>query len=343
MHTYLLYILKMIGKKNQYNSKLFTQTYGRNRQKQKNKNNVAPGNKTPNKTTMFYTLYVILSGFSKLINRFQKAPHSDKYAVQNTSSRWKNTGSATMEAICIMPLMLFAFWAFYSMGQIFILENQVYQAAMNTAGYLAEYAYLAEEGGMTDTTGTQLLGIGMANGTFRYYLEDKSRVEQYVADGVNGLWITGTELMDKEGFIRIQIRYRVRIPIPFMSNLSMPVRVQVRQKAYVGYRENGTSAEEERYVYVTEYSRVYHATRSCSHLSLTIIPVSEGILRSSYSELLPCAYCGDASAEAYYITATGDCFHTSSHCTGLKRTVRRIKISEVSGYAPCSRCGTVFE
>lgn len=338
MHTYLLYFWNKMDRKMGTDSRILFQT-NRTR-KQKNKIYVAHGNKTPIKNKMFQLLTILQSGFMLLIGHFQKAPYSSKYAVQSTSrNKWRNTGSAVIEATCLMPLMLFAFWAFYSMGQIYILENQIYQAAMNTAGYLAEYAYLAEEADKAEGMGTQIVGIGVGNVKLRSYLEDTTRIEHYVVGGKNGLWITGPEVLDEEGFICIHIRYRVRIPVPLLSNLSMPVCVQVRQKAYTGYQEDKENSEDERYVYIAEYSTVYHTSRSCSHLKITIMPITKAALQMAHEDLLPCAFCGSEPAELYYITETGGCYHTSSQCSGLKRTVRRVKRSEVSGYAPCSRCG----
>lgn len=340
MHTYLLYFRNMIDRKIKTGFREFFQAYERWKQMQKNKISVARGTKTPIKNQRFNFLAVFLLGFTLYIDPIRKAPYSNKYAVQSTFRRkWNHAGSASIEATCIMPLMLFAFWAFYSMGQIYILENQVYQAAMNTAGYLAEYAYLAEEYGKADGLGTQIIGIGTANVKLRSYLEDTSRVEKYVVGGTHGLWITGPEILDEEGFICIQIHYRVCIPVPLLSKLSMPVCVQVRQKAYTGYQEDEKNSDEERYVYIAEYSTVYHTSRSCSHLKLTIVPVTKAALDLSYGNLLPCAFCGSEPTGLYYITETGECYHTSAQCSGLKRTVRRVRLSEVNGYAPCSRCG----
>ena len=83
-------------------------------------------------------------------DRIVKAPPVDQYTVQSTSeerkeTHWKNGGSASLEATMILPLLLFAFWMFYSMGQIFIMENQIYQAVNNTADSMAEIAYLKQE------------------------------------------------------------------------------------------------------------------------------------------------------------------------------------------------------
>lgn len=40
-----------------------------------------------------------------------------------------------------------------------------------------------------------------------------------------------------------------------------------------------------------------------------------------------------------YITNQGDCYHKDLGCSGIKRTVRMIRLSEVGTRRPCSRCG----
>lgn len=294
---------------------------------QKNIINVAHGNMTPNQQIKFFC--IIMDKLVSVIRMCLDAPRKPKYAVQNISNR--NRGSASLEAVCVMPIMVFAFWAFYSMGQIYIAENQIYQAAMNTVDYLAEYAYLAEDIDIPEYV--------MAAGKLREYLPENQRIEQYVTGGRQGVSLMSPVTLDEEGFLCVIVQYQIRIPVPFFHSLSMPVKVQVRQKAYTGYQGNGNVNENEQYVYLAEYSSVYHISRNCSHLKLTIIPVSETVLRTSYFDLEPCAYCGDVKSETYYITETGDCYHSTAQCSGLKRTVRRVKRSEAAGYAPCSRCG----
>ena len=45
--------------------------------------------------------------------------------------------------------------------------------------------------------------------------------------------------------------------------------------------------------------------------------------------------------QTYYITETGDHYHSRLGCSGLKRQIDAIVMSEVQtmGYRPCSRCG----
>ncbi|MBP3505622.1 MAG: pilus assembly protein [Lachnospiraceae bacterium] len=294
------------------------------------KNNVAHQQKTPIKSTTF-SIQKFINSILSLFWNYLKPPRYSKYAVQSISD--SNRGSATIEAVCVIPILLFVFWAFYSMCQIYMLENQVYQAAMNTADYLAEYAYLAED------TELELLGYGAAQIKLRQYLPKPERVEQYVVGGTYGIIITEPVLLDEDGFVKLHVKYWIKIPVPMLGELSMPIQVQVRQKAYTGYQDSDKSDETIRYVYLTENSVVYHTSRSCTHLDLTVIPVTQSALQTTYAHLSSCEYCGNNNTGHYYVTRTGDCYHTSLQCSGLKRTVRRVPFSQVSGYQPCSRCG----
>ena len=346
MHTYLSYVPRIRSGRKEH-SNFFSHIGSVYRKPiSKNKKSVAHDNKTPTKIRMMDAFLLTLM-FHGCHFYLRKAPKCNKYAVQSTSAKGRengNSGSATVEAVCIMPLLIFAFWAFYSIGQLYILENQVYQAAINTAGGLAEYAYLTERNEQlsdpedSEAISLQLLGTGIAETKFRSYLEERRRIERYVINGIGGFQFADVQIPDTEGFICFQIQYRVRIPVPFLANLTMPLSVQIRQKAFTGYR-NGDGQEQEVYVYVAEYSTVYHVSRNCTHLRLTIIPVTEAVLKTGYSNLSPCELCGSEKANLYFVTETGDRYHTSDRCTGLKRTVRRVKLKELNGYAPCSRCG----
>lgn len=311
--------------------------------------------KTSCSKKIFKLFFVLREFLSEKIVSGEK-PHKNKYAVHSILCL-NNQGSATLEAVCIVPIMLFAFLAFYSMGQIYIMDNQIYQAAQNTAGYLAEYAYIAnqaESGAGSrnrslddrsdvlaeNSVGIELLGTGLANAKLQYYLGKNERVERYVTAGSGGVYLISGDLLDEEGFINFQVVYQVQIPVPLLQDLSVTIRHQIRQKAYTGYVPSGENGNEnDRYVYVTEYGIVYHTTRSCSHLQLTIQPVTKNALYQNYGNLEPCEYCGERETDMYYVTEYGERYHTSTQCTGLKRTIERVSFREVSGLAPCSECG----
>ena len=52
-----------------------------------------------------------------------------------------------------------------------------------------------------------------------------------------------------------------------------------------------------------------------------------------------CEKCGsDGETGIIYYTEKGNRYHSSEHCSGLKRTVHMVKKSEVSHMHQCQRC-----
>lgn len=250
-------------------------------------------------------------------------------------------GSATMEAVWIMPLMLFTFLVFFSICQIYIVENQIHMALLNTAQDLGELVYIAEKVSEEQGIGEDILAYGVAAGVFREELGQETRIKQYVAGGVNGVVLLPGQIYDEEeGYVQLEAAYIVQIQAPFLKSLRMPMRVKVRHKAMNGYREGEiTDEESQRYVYITEHGTVYHGTRECTHLRLSIQTVSSSELRANWGNLRPCSRCGEGESSIYYVTREGDCYHTNRQCSGLKRSVHRVRLKDIPGYRPCSRCG----
>ena len=90
--------------------------------------------------------------------------------------------------------------------------------------------------------------------------------------------------------------------------------------------------------------KVYHKSYQCTHLKLAIRAgnVSDvADLRNEYQgKYYPCEKCKAKSASGMiYYTASGDRYHASLGCSGLKRNIRAVKLSEVGGRGACSRCG----
>lgn len=124
-------------------------------------------------------------------------------------------------------------------------------------------------------------------------------------------------------------------------------------KAHIwnGYHgENAQIGESDtQYVYVTESGSVYHKNRSCSHLNITIEQISSRQVTVQRNEdgsrYYACPICTKRMTkkelEQYqlYVTPYGDRFHISLTCSGLKRTIRVVPISQVGERTACSECG----
>lgn len=101
----------------------------------------------------------------------------------------------------------------------------------------------------------------------------------------------------------------------------------------------------EKMVYMTENGRVYHKNPECSYLKLSVTRVSGSdiaSMRNEYGEKYhACETCSrnQKPAGTVYITNNGNRYHNQKSCSGLKRTVRLVKESDIEGIPPCSRCG----
>lgn len=103
--------------------------------------------------------------------------------------------------------------------------------------------------------------------------------------------------------------------------------------------------QSERMVYVTESGRVYHGDPGCRYLntSLNQVPGSavQSMRNSSGERYSACEICsrGQGPAGSVYITGSGNRYHNLESCSGLKRTVKLVKESDIHGMKACSSCG----
>lgn len=139
---------------------------------------------------------------------------------------------------------------------------------------------------------------------------------------------------------------------PIGGLIPLPAKWQyntVKVHAWTGAdRGNGNSEDngkQENMVYVTVSGSVYHKKLNCSHLNLSVIKVSGSKVssrRNEYGEKYhACESCsrGQGPAGTVYITKSGNRYHNDQNCSGLKRSVRLVKESEVGEMHACKRCG----
>lgn len=232
----------------------------------------------------------------------------------------RNQGSASLEATLVMPVFLLVMVSLFWMTQSVLAEAQVYEAAAETAEYMAEIAYL------------EAANTAAAYLRFPRYVDETEMVEQHVKHGVSGVQFLGSEI--GEEYIVLRVSYG-------MEHLGAR-SFTIRKRAYTGAAwedtETDTAHVEDVYVYVTDNQAVYHMTRRCSYLTLQI--QASTLEQAKHNGYDMCAFCGKGiRGKQVYVTNEGDRYHSSLTCSGLKRTVYRKKKSEVTGLVACSRCG----
>lgn len=118
---------------------------------------------------------------------------------------------------------------------------------------------------------------------------------------------------------------------------------RMRTRAWTGYDVETVYEEEEDMVYITEHGEVYHLTKSCSYLKLSIRAVDidfvEGLRNADGACFYACEQCGKQCTNTVFITSYGNRYHATLQCSSLKRKIREIPLSDVGNRNVCKKCG----
>lgn len=254
---------------------------------------------------------------------------------------WKK-GSMTVEA----SMILFFLASLFVLLLYFFRMMQVQLFVGETLEYigreLAVYAAVREDAQSKEQQISNEEYLVMAKALFLAQGREKQRIEQTVTGGVLGIVLSESEF---EGdYIRLKARYQVKIPIQVFGRKGFSISQQTTYRKWTGWKETQLQQEEECWVYVAKNGMVYHKTSSCPYLKLSIQSVDAStvdLLRSEsgqkYRECTQCAKMGNRY-DRVYITNYGDCYHFHLNCSGIKRTIEMIRMSETGGKGACSKC-----
>lgn len=279
---------------------------------------------------------------------------------KNNISGHKIKGSLTIEAALVLPIFIFAMLAFIYLLQVAILHNNM-QTAITEIGLDAGkygYAYESFYDSNNDSTPEAMNNIarGIDSEYFKTALYGKLNVEainkSIIKNGFSGINTYFSTYMDGNDEIDVIINYQIKIPLLFIKVDDIQIVQRVKLKSWNGYHPiprftKGTegSDEEGETVFITETGTVYHTSRDCTHIRLSIhsVPFNQvkDLRNESGGKYKSCHRCGSQSENGanVYITVSGDRYHSNKNCSGLKRTVTEVPLSQVKDWNPCSRCG----
>ena len=272
------------------------------------------------------------------------------------SCRTGHTAGLTVEAAFVCSLFFLCMYLFWILFPVMELEISIRNAMEEVGGRTAVSAPLLQmaEADAETADADSLPAEIVRDAAFAVYAKKKI-LEQtdeglfrsaHVKGGSRGLSMGGSSF-SVQGDVFLQASYRVMIPgIP--GNLfTIPVCQTARRKCWTGRsEENGPGAEDEGdiLVYVAATGGVYHKDPGCYHLNVTVRSVPAGAVGAARNRgggrYRACEHCAAAAAAAgtVFITPEGDRYHVTRDCSGLKRTVRSVPLSEC-GLRPCSNCG----
>lgn len=218
-----------------------------------------------------------------------------------TFLRKMKSASMAVETALVLPLFFLGVVTMISFMDIYKIQTEHLTKLCQSAKEAGMYAYLPEGGGP----------------------EEIILPDLYAYEPIGGL---------------------VPLPKVWINN-------RVRVHTWTGKAASGVSGDggaqkaPEKMVYVTETGNVYHRSLSCSYINLSVQQVSGSSVqsrRNQYGEKYePCEICSrnQKPAGTVFITGKSNRYHNLGSCSGLKRTVRIVKESEVKGMGACGRCG----
>lgn len=241
-------------------------------------------------------------------------------------------GSVTVEASMAVPIFFFAVVCLLYLMEIMSVQTAV-RSGLQYAGKKA-----AQESAVTVMLSTGKVKSDVVNAIGADRLE-----RSIVAGGSGGLDCSASKISPLTGIGELSARYKIRIPVPMFHIAMLSFEDKLPVKVWNGYEKGGFGAKDEGMVYVTETGLVYHKDYHCTHLDLSIRMVQSGEVNGfrnkSGGKYHACERCGGGGGGGIYITDTGDRYHSSLSCSGLKRTVYAVPLSEAAGKRACSKCG----
>lgn len=282
--------------------------------------------------------------------------------------------SFTLEAALVLPIFIYAMLAFIYFLQIFLLQEYLQNAITETGYFSAKYAYIYEyllnydeteakdnkdkseiESGV-DAVLARTIDSSYYKIKIKDYLDISKIDESCIKNGFSGIHTLLSSYMAEEDAIDIIITYDIKLPLLFITLDNVPITQRVRMRGWSGHHvkakvttpdsSNEDGDKKEEVVYITESGTVYHRTKECTHLKLSIQKVSfsqlEMLRNDSGGKYKKCSLCGNngsSGEDCVYITKDGDRYHWNLGCSGLKRTIIEILLSEVGERRPCQRCG----
>ncbi|MCR4656391.1 MAG: pilus assembly protein [Lachnospiraceae bacterium] len=252
-----------------------------------------------------------------------------------TLSGYRN-GSITIETAMVLPIFLFGMFAVIDLFSMLGFYMGMERALDIEAKKLCIRAY--DSGDLSgDAIESDIVSV-----------LSESVKEFPVEGGKNGIDFGQSDIHNRE-IIILQADYvfKPNFDVFGITNIQMSQRRLMH--TWIGYEQGlygGFSETEDAWVYVAKNGAVYHKNLMCSHIKLSIMETTGKAvdsLRNIYGgRYKPCEICHAKKGDRkIYVPANGDRYHNSLNCSGLKRTVSSIRLSEAvkKGLRACSRCG----
>lgn len=274
-----------------------------------------------------------------------------------SSKTTKASGEITVEAAFVLPWFFLGFLCFVQLFFVLSIYIRVEMALHQVSKEMGMYAYAVSSldgsnrgENYEDFNGGIQLPENVLSQLFAknkmIEVIGKGRLEtSMIKDGERGLNVS---VQREEEVIEVRTNYNIDWGIKIFHIPMWKINQGVCVRAWTGwdYKKDWEEAgKKDRLVYITESGSVYHERLNCTYLELSISKTVASqipqIRNREGGKYYPCEKCMKFGNNlgTLYITETGTRYHNVATCTGLKRSIKTILMSERGGRGACTRCG----
>lgn len=300
----------------------------------------------------------LISVLDRFFPKFYKCSNSIKGISLFISAGLKVKGGMTVEASMVLPLFVFFFINLSSSMEMIRLHGNLELALWEVGNRMTVYGSVLERKESEDKSDVKMQEVTketedslwkeLAGVALSYtYIKDQLITylgEDYLENapltyGTDGLQFLESDVLERKDCFEVVLTYQVS-PVGGLAAF-LPFRMANK---YYGHWWNGYEIpKDEVFVYMTENGEVYHVSKDCTHLRLSVQEMNwqqVGSCRNAQGKkYVSCEKCcEEAAPEKVYITNEGECYHYKNNCPGLKRTIMCIWLSEVESAKLCQRC-----
>lgn len=256
----------------------------------------------------------------------------------------------TLEAAFVLPFFLFAVINILFAVNIIGAQSRINAALHQTGNKMAFAGYVYERtvgSALPDSLADVAMTEVYARGRVLEYVGRSYLDQSCVVGGARGISFAGSSVMGQGDIIDLRVSYRVKPFASLMGFQGFAMSQRYYGKAWTGYDVTqyvSDAGQEDTMVYITESGTVYHLDRNCTYLNPSVESVSAEAVGSQRNQAggkyYPCGICGGSLGQGQvYITRQGSSYHSRINCSGLKRTIYTVPLSQVGARGRCSKCG----
>lgn len=254
----------------------------------------------------------------------------------------KQKGSATVEALLILPVVLFFILSVGWMADIIGIHSEL-GGVVNRVGngmviYSHAYNSLTEENIGETEFGPAVMSIGLSEGYLRSEIV-KTRAGEKITDLVCAF----SSITDEE--IHLSVTYKVEPPMKIPGFNGIFLKNSFYSRPYTGYHHDETedSDEDDEIVYITRTGTVYHTVTDCRALKVTVDTVGWSQIsverNNDGAKYYPCEKCaGSGQAGMVFITPYGNRYHFDRDCHEINSVWYAVPHSKVKERRKCKFC-----